>query len=217
MNVMQEVWIRPRKVFRELSTRPIGIADYLLSAAQGVVGLLALSRMNNLGVSAEVGSIFLKAIVQGSVSGIAIIWIQAWIYTWLGRRAGGVATRSQVIHVLAYGSVPLVGSLAIWCVATLLLGNNAFVETPGGQTDNFVALLMTLQILAHVLLACWSAILQVMGLSEVHKLQTRGATGTWLLGQLVAALALLILMLLLVGLGIVPLPQSPGGSPAFGP
>jgi hypothetical protein len=215
MNVMQEVWIRPRKVFRELSTRPIGIADVLLSAAQGIVGILALSRMNNLGLKADVGSIFLKAVVQGSLSGIAIIWVQAWIYAWLGRRAGGVATQTQVVHVLAYGSTPLVGSLAIWCVATLLLGNNAFIEQPGGETDNFVALLMTLQIIAHVLLACWSAILQVMGLSEVQKLQVRGATGVWLIGQFVAALALLVLMIVLVGLGLIPLPQNPGG-PASG-
>jgi len=206
MNAFQEVWVRPRKVFRELSSRPIGIIDYVLSAAQGMVGVLALDRMNNLGLTADVTQIFLKAAAQGSLSGIAIIWIQAWIYTWMGRRAGGVANRTQVIHVLAYGSAPLVGSLGIWCLATLLLGPNAFIERAGGDTDNFVALLMYLQIIAHVLLAIWSAILQIMGLSEVHKLQTRGATGTWLLGQFVAAFALLIIMVLLVGLG-APLPQ----------
>jgi hypothetical protein len=206
MNALQEVWVRPRKVFREMSNRPVGIADYILSAAQGIVGVLALSRMNNLGLSADMGQIFAKAAVQGSVSGIAIIWIQAWIYTWMGRRVGGVANRAQIIHVLAYGSTPLVGSLAIWCLASLLLGANAFVEKAGGETDNFVALLMTLQIIAHVLLACWSAVLQIMGLSEVHKLAIRGATGTWLLGQFVAALALLVIMVLLVGLG-APLPH----------
>jgi hypothetical protein len=206
MNVFQEVWVRPRKVFRELANQPVGIADYVLSAAQGMVGVLALDRMNNLGLTADVGRIFLKAAVQGSFSGIAIIWIQAWIYTWMGRRVGGVGNRAQIIHVLAYGSVPLVGSLAIWCLAALLLGANAFIEKASGETDNFVALLMYLQIIAHVLLACWSAILQIMGLSEVHKLRTRGATGTWLLGQFVAALALLVIMMLLVGLG-APLPQ----------
>jgi len=207
MNAFQEVWIRPRKIFRELSNRPIGITDYILSAAQGMVGVLALDRMNNLGLTADVGQILLKAAGQGSVSGIAIIWIQAWIYTWMGRRVGGVANRTQVIHVLAYGSAPLVGSLAIWCMATLLLGSNAFVDKASGETDTFVALLMYLQIIAHVLLAIWSAILQIMGLSEVHKLPTRGATGTWLLGQLVAAFALLLIMVLLVSLG-APLPQS---------
>ena len=207
MNAFQEVWVRPRKIFRELSVQPIGIADYALSAAQGIVGVLALDRMNNLGHSADVGQILFKAAAQGSISGIAIIWIQAWIYTWMGRRAGGVANRTQVIHVLAYGSAPLVGSLGIWCVATLLLGTNAFVERASNETDTFVALLMYMQVIAHVLLAIWSAILQIMGLSEVHKLQTRGATGTWLLGQFVAALALLIIMVLLVGLG-APLPQG---------
>ena len=207
MNAFQEVWVRPRKVFRELSSQPIGVVDYGLSAAQGVVGILALARMSNLGLTTDVTQIFIKAIIQGSLSGIAIIWIQAWIYTWMGRRVGGVANRTQVIHVLAYGSAPLAGSLAIWCIAALLLGPNAFIEKVGGETDTFVVLLMYAQIIAHVLLAIWSAILQIMGLSEAHRLPTRGATGTWLLGQFVAALTLLLVMVLLVALG-APLPQA---------
>ena len=36
MNAIQEVWIRPRKVFRALAASPIGLTDYALSAAQGV-------------------------------------------------------------------------------------------------------------------------------------------------------------------------------------
>ena len=207
MHALQEVWIRPRKVFRELADRPVGAADFLLSAAQGMVGILVLSRMKGLGASVGVAEIMLKAALQGAVSGIAIIWIQAWIYTWLGRHAGGVASKSQVIHVLAYGSTPLVASLGIWCLAVVLLGEQAFIERPGGETDPFVALLMTLQVSAHVLLAIWSAILQVMGLSEMHKVRTGGALGTWLLGQFVAVFALVIIMLVLVGMGM-PLPQT---------
>ena len=46
-----------------------------------------------------------------------------------------------------------------------------------------------------------------MGLSEVHRMQTRGAAGTWLLGQFVAVLALLLVTALVIGMG-APAPQS---------
>ena len=59
MNALQEVWIRPRKVFRELADRPVGAADFLLSAAQGMVGILVLSRMKGLGASVGVAEIML--------------------------------------------------------------------------------------------------------------------------------------------------------------
>ncbi len=207
MNSLQEVWIRPRKVFRALASQPIGILDYLLSGVQGVVVVLALGRASNLGSKAGVAEIFLRAATEGMLIGIAIVWVQAWIYTWMGRRAGGVATRAQVIHVLAYGSVPMLGSLAIWCLAALLLGNHAFIETPSGDADAFVSLLNAAQVTGFALLGIWSVILQVMGLSEVHQLRTGGAAGTWLLGQVVSGFVLgviLVLVILITG----PLPQT---------
>jgi len=209
MNALQEVWIRPRKVFREISNQPVGATDFLLSAAQGIVGFLAVAQMTDLGKSNGAGQIFLKAALDGSVNGIAIIWIQAWIYTWMGRRAGGGATRSQIIHVLAYGGAPLCGSLAIWCLAAALLGSEAFVQQASDQTDNFVVLLMILQVVAHTLLGLWSVVLQIMGLSEMNKLPTRGAIGTFLVGLLLAALFWLVIRVLMAALGwSVPAPPA---------
>lgn len=207
MNAIQEVWIRPRKVFRELADKPIGILDYLLSGVQGMVVVLALGRASNIGSKTGVAEIFVRAASQGMLIGIAIIWIQAWIYTWMGRRAGGQATRVQVLHVLSYGSVPMIGSLAIWCLAALLLGNRAFIETPGAETETFEALLNALQIGGFALLGLWSIVLQVMGLSEVHRLRTGGAAGTWLLGQVISGFVLgiiLVFVILLTG----QLPQT---------
>ena len=198
MNALQEVWIRPRKVFRDLADKPIGILDYVLSGVQGMVVVLALGRAGNLGAKTGVADIFVRAASQGMLIGIAIIWIQAWIYTWMGRRAGGQATRTQVIHVLSYGSVPMVGSLAIWCLAALLLGNHAFIETPGAETETFETLLNGVQIGAFALLGLWSIVLQIMGLSEVHRLRTGGAAGTWLLGQFISGFVMGIILVIVI-------------------
>jgi hypothetical protein len=188
-------------VFRELAGTPVGPTDYLLAAAQGVASALVLGRMQGWGLTENVGDILLKAAAQGSLLGVAAIWIYAGLYAWLGRHTGGAATRTQLIHVLAYGSVPLAALLGVWSVAALILGTQAFVDKPIGDADLFVTLLMGAQTTAYVLLALWSTVLQVMGLSEMQQVRTGGALGTWLLGQFVVALALAVVALLLVGMG----------------
>jgi len=203
MSPVQEVWIRPRKVFRALAGVPIGLTDYVLSAAQGIAMALFFSRVKSMGLTSDLTEILIRAIAQGTLSGIAVIWLQSWLYTWLGRQSGGVAPRPAVMHVLAYGSAPLLATLVVWLLAVLILGADAFVERPS-DAELFLTLLGWLQTAAFVIPALWSVVLQIMGLSEVHQVRFRGALGLWLLGQALQAL-LSFVFLLSVGM---PIPQG---------
>jgi hypothetical protein len=190
---LHDVWLRPRRVFRELATLPIGRADYLLGAAQGIVSWLALSRAQSAGSDSSIGEILGKAVVIGPIAGLASLFLMAAIYARLGKRAGGVATRSHVFHVLAYGGVPTVASLAVWFVTMAVAGSATFVETQPADADGFIVLLLRAQFIAYLLLMLWSVLLQVMGLSEVQGFAVRKAFGLWMLGQLVGFLAMLLL------------------------
>ncbi|MDP8984105.1 MAG: YIP1 family protein [Pseudomonadota bacterium] len=197
---LHDVWLRPRRVFRELASRPIGTADYLLGAAQGIAGWLALSRAQNAGASSGVAEIFGKALVIGSVAGIASLFLMGAVYARLGARTAKPAARNRVFHVLAYGGVPLAASLAAWVLAALLAGRAAFEAVPHPDVEEFVALLLGVQFIAYVLLTVWSVVIQVMGLSEILGLTTRKAFALWVLGQVVGFLALVFLMVLIASL-----------------
>ena len=203
---LHDVWLRPRRVFRELASQPVGRVDYMLGAAQGIANCLALSRAQNAGASMGLGEIFLRAIGIGSTVGVAGLFLMGLIYTRLGSRAARPAARSQVFHVLAYGNVPLATSLIVWVFAALLTGEATFEVTPHGDVEGFVALLLRMQFIAFLILALWSVVIQVMGLSEVQGLTPARAFGLWVLGQLIGFLALLFLAILLVTLfpGAVP-------------
>jgi hypothetical protein len=183
-------------VFRELAARPLGIADYLLAAAQGVGNLLALCRHVGAGAHSSVEAILAISFAYGAVSGVVSVYLMAIIYGRLGLRAGGKSTTTQVIHVLAYGGVPMAASLAIWVLTALLAGEATFVETPRADLEAFLALLLHLQFTSYVLLFIWSIVLQVMGLSEIQGLTTRKAFGVWFLGQIIGFLASVFLALL---------------------
>jgi hypothetical protein len=208
-----DVWLRPRRVFRELATRPIGITDYLLAAAQGVASSVVLYRTQFTGIHANAAEILETAFLLGPIGGVVSIYLYAAIYGRLGARAGGKAARNQVFHVLAYGGIPLATSLLLWGFMALLIGDAAIVAappsaTPGADADWFVALLLQVQFALYLLLWFWSVVLQVMGFSEIWGLLTRKAFAVWVLGQLVALFAVMILSLVIAVLfpGIAPNP-----------
>ena len=182
-------------MFRELAAQPLGIADYLLAAAQGVGNLLALCRHVGAGAHSSVEAILAISFAYGSVSGVVSVYLMAIIYGRLGLRAGGKSTTTQVIHVLAYGGVPMAASLAVWVLTALLAGEATFVETPRADLEAFLALLLHLQFISYVLLFIWSIVLQVMGLSEIQGVTTRKAFGVWFLGQIIGFLVSLFLAL----------------------
>jgi hypothetical protein len=197
---LKDVWLRPRRVFRELAARPVGIADYLLAAAQGIGNFLALYRTEGAGAHSSVEDILANSFAYGAIAGVASVFLMAVIYRRLGTLAGGKSTTNQVIHVLAYGSVPLVASLAMWVLTALLAGEATFVETPRADVEGFLVLLLHVQFISYVLLLIWSIVLQVMGFSEMQGLTMRRAFGVWVLGQVIGFLASLFLALVVEAL-----------------
>jgi hypothetical protein len=204
---LKDVWLRPRRVFRELATSPIGATDYLLAAAPGVATVIAFYRTPLMvGIHLGARGVLGRAILFGPVIGVLTMVLVTAIYMRLGLRAGGMPARNQVFHVLAYGSVPLAASLLLWGFTVLFVGEAAIVDTPGAEDDAFVGFVLRAQFAASVLLQLWSIVLQAMGLSEVLGLAMRKALGVWFLGQILAALAVFFLFTLLAILfpGLLP-------------
>jgi hypothetical protein len=197
---LQDVWLRPRRVFRELADAPVGLVDQLLGAAQGVVGSLAYCRAEDAGAKFSLGQIFGTALVVGSIVGIASLYVMAVIYARIGTRTAKPAPRRQVVHVLAYGGVPLAMSLGIWVLTALLAGEATFMQAPRADVEGFIAILLRAQFVSYVFLMVWSVVLQVMGFSEILGIATRKALGVWFLGQLIGVLAALFLFVLIATL-----------------
>ena len=203
---LKDVWLRPRRVFRELANQPIGAADYLLAAVQGIATSIMVYRTQLSGTGATPTQILESSFVFGPLGGIVSMYLFAAIYGRLGVRAGGKFARNQVFHVLAYGGIPVAASLILWIFTALLVGETAIVDKPGVELDWFVALVLRAQFVAYLLLLFWSVVLQVMGFSEILGLSTRRALAVWVFGQLLWLLAALFLSILITVLfpGLAP-------------
>ncbi|HWW28398.1 MAG TPA: YIP1 family protein [Steroidobacteraceae bacterium] len=207
---LKDVWLKPRRVFRELASHPVGLTDYLLAAAQGVATSMAVYRTQFAGTHASAADVLQSSLLFGPIGGVVSLYLFAAIYGRLGARAGGTSKRNQVFHVLAYGGVPVAASLVLWALTAFIVGEAAIIDTPvatpGADVDGFVAFVLRLQFAGYVLLLLWSVVLQVMGFSEIQGLTTRKAFGVWVLGQFLALLAAFFLSILIALLfpGIVP-------------
>ncbi len=205
---LKEVWLRPRRVFRELARQPVGILDYVLAAAQGIGNYLMLyqSQVSETHLSAP--DIIANALRIGPIAGVVGVFIFSLIYGRLGARIGGNSTRNQVFHVLAYGGAPVAATLILWGLAFLLVGESALGQAPGAEVDGFVWIIVRLQFAANLLLLFWSVVLQIMGFSEILGLPVRKAFGLWVLGQLLGVLAAFFLAILIAILlpGVVSSP-----------
>jgi hypothetical protein len=206
---LKDVWLRPRRVFRELATRPVGAADYWLAATQGVATSIMVYRTQLAGTNAGIAEILASAFIFGPLSGVVSMYLFAAIYGRLGKRAGGKSARNQVFHVLAYGGTPVAASLVLWILTALIVGEPAIVERPGVEIDGFVAFILRAQFTSYVLLLLWSIVLQVMGFSEILGLVTRKAFAVWVLGQLLALLLTLFLSILIAILFPGMIPSAP--------
>jgi hypothetical protein len=197
---LHDVWLRPRRVFRELAERPVGRVDWILAAAQGVVEVLEFFRTRNVGAGNSLSQIFGSAVLVGSVVGIASLYIMTAIYSRVAALSGNPPVPRRLIHVLAYSGVPMAAALAIWIVVALLAGETAFTTPLKPNVEGFVVILLQVQFCSYVFLLIWSVVLQVMGFSEILGIATRKAFGIWVLGQLVSVLAALFLMILIATL-----------------
>ena len=204
---LKDVWLRPRRVFRELATHPIGATDYILAATQGMATAVMVFRTPLPGAGVTASQVLGSALIFGALSGVVSMFLFAAIYGRIGRRIAGQSARNQVIHVLAYGGIPVAASLILWIFTALLVGEAAIVDRPGVEVDGFVAFVLRVQFTAYILLALWTIVLQVMGFSETLGLTVRRAFAVWVLGQVLGALLTYLFLTILIGIllpGVVP-------------
>ena len=194
---VKDVWLRPRRVFRELASRPIGSGDVLLASLQGIADYVALIRLHVVDSRATTPELLAGALLVGPLAGLIGTAVWAFLYSRLGSRVGGKAGFVPVLHVLTYGAVPRAAVLILWASIALVVGDPAFVAVPPAGTDAFVAVLLRAERIAEFLAFVWAYLLQVMGLSEVFDFKLSKAFGLWVSGQLLVG----ILWLLVLNLG----------------
>lgn len=192
--VLNKIWLEPRKVFRFLNQYKHDKYLILLLVLFGIQKALEkLSSSVNDGQSAIL--IIFISVFFGAIFG----WIGQYIYAVFiriaGNSLGGKADTRSILRVLAYSSIPVIFSLFCFVAKFVLLGNDIFLSD-GSHLGKVAVFLNYSFIILEVILAVWSFVLCVVGIAEIQEFSLLKSLANLLLPFFIISAFVLFFLLL---------------------
>lgn len=202
-NPWVSIWLSPRETIRKIVDRdPTHDVIMLGALAGGLAGL-------NSSLSASLGEApvalppwlvpylpiwtFLSPFI-GAAAGIGAIYASAFVFQWVGRVLGGVASWREVCAASAWAEVPQICLAAVALGLLLVTGvTQAFFPSMPAADPNAAARAARHFTEADgiaVIVSIWSLVIFIQSLAEVHRFSAWRAFGAFVLVTVaIAALA----------------------------
>ncbi len=194
-NPFLTIWTKPRATIRAIVDIDPTYRVIPLAMAAGVVQALDRAAQRNAGDKLPLAGILVTAITLGPISGVVGLYIGGALLGWSGRLLGGRAESEKVRAALAWGQVPLLGSIPIWLVQLGLVGREMFTsETPTLTANPVLGLALMATGLIEILLGIWCFVTMLKCLGEVHEFSAWRALGSILLVVIVIVVPLLLIV-----------------------
>jgi hypothetical protein len=192
------IWTSPRETVRRIVTENPELHVVQLTCLSGVMQVLDRASMRNAGDQLPVPAIFGIALVLGPLSGLFSVWIFSHLCRLAGSWIGGTAPREHIKAAIAWSSVPVICSLALWIPQLALFGSELFTaETPRIDSQSLPLTIAFIGLgVVELVLGVWTMVLLCQTLAEVQ-----GYSSAWRgLGNIALALAIVVVPLVIVGL-----------------
>jgi Yip1 domain len=200
------IWMSPRETIRKIVDRDPNRDVITLGALAGGLAMLNSALGASLGEAPVALPAWLVPYLPiwtflspfiGAAAGIAAIYASAFVFQWVGRALGGVASWREVCAASAWAEVPQI-CLAVVALGILLWTGAAQALLPSiPPADPDAAARATRHFTAGdgaaAIVSLWSVIIFIQNLAEVHRFSAWRALG---------ALILVVLAFAALGLGI---------------
>lgn len=132
MNPILSIWTQPKNTLREMidhKSRSYALLIVLLAAFSSGIITFADSGLFE--------SFSLPIILMISIGSLLLLSIPAWylnalLYTWIGKLLGGTGNWRKMCQVVAAGMIPTIWTMPIGIIAVIIYGKSLFV-TPAGD------------------------------------------------------------------------------------
>ena len=209
MNHLVTIWGSPRATIRDiLDTKP-GKLALPLAATYGIVH--NLHQVMKHGADPSSGStvlwVLLVNVLFGSLYGIGVFWVFSYLLAGAGRLFGGTPSSRAARAVLAWSAVPYVPLLTV-IIPLMLFSGDALIfhsqqdvfRGAAGAGPQLVSLIYPL---GRGVMAIWSVVIAVIGLSEAFGISSARSFLVWALAGAVVVSAVIGASVLLAGIGLL--------------
>jgi len=195
--IFTHIWVSPREVFRYLEQFDHRRFIYPLMIISGIVNSLNQSVSKHLGDDFSFASILFIDILAGGLFGIAGFYFSSGILHWTGKWFRGKGSFDSMLRMMAYASIPAIINL-LFCISLLFIfGKKLFTSELSQYIANSGLVFYYLLILfLQFVIAIWSLLISIIGISEIQKFSTGKAILNLLTAILIIAIPVVILILI---------------------
>lgn len=182
MNTLLSIWTKPTKTIEYvLANKTYSYGFIILLLASLSTGIVAFAGTGFLEDLPLIG-IVLLSILLTYVIAIPAWFINAALYTWIGKMLGGTGKYRQMALIIPIGSIPTIWMLPFNVLVLILYGNKLFDQ----PTENFGITNMSigLYILSNLILigsGIYATVIMSKGIGLVHNFSAWRGFGTIML------------------------------------
>lgn len=199
MNPILSIWTQPKETLRYM------IDQKSMRYALVLVLLAAFSSgIMNFSDSGFFESLSLPAILTISVGSVLLLSVPAWyinalIYTWVGKLLGGTGNWRQMCQVVAAGMIPTIWTMPIGIMAVIIYGKTLFDAPPGefGITNMSIGFYL-LHTIILIGFGIFSTIIISKGIGLVHNFSAWRGFGVVMIFAGILLLLLIIVVIIVV-------------------
>jgi len=195
MEIFTEIWTSPRKVFRYLNERNYDKYVTILLVLSGISSAFTQAASKNMGDKMSISVIIGICIFSGGLFGWLFYYIYAALTSWTGKCLKGEGNTKSILRTISHAMIPSVIALGLLIPQISIYGNEVFKSDGEIISAGLISnILVYLSMFLEFVLAIWTIVLLVIGISEVQKF----SIGKSMLNMLMVGLVVVIPIFLII-------------------
>lgn len=198
------IWLDPRGTIRRIVEHDPKQLVLLLASLSGMSQTLNSAAQRSIGDDLALPYILASVIIGGPISGLIGLYLGSWLLKLTGGWVGGRADALRIRTAIAWGSVPTVWGLVLWIALVLVFRQELFASA-SPLRDSSVALtaFYMLASAAQIVIGIWAVVVFLHCLGQVQ-----GFSAWRALGNVAAAVAIVIVPIVILVLLVADLPPQ---------
>tara|TARA_R110002051_G_scaffold324618_1_gene422721 strand:+ start:1434 stop:2090 length:657 start_codon:yes stop_codon:yes gene_type:complete len=192
--IFTKIWTSPRAVIKYINDNKYEKFVAILLILAGIARAFDRASNKDMGDTYSLWTIIGICVVLGGSLGWIAFYIYAYLVSWTGKWLKANGDQKSILRVLAYAMIPIIVALLLVIPQIGIYGIEVFKSdgdiTSAGLVPN---IFFYGSMILELVLAIWTLVLCVVGISEVQKLSKGNAILNLLLPVLIIAVPILLL------------------------
>ncbi|MBV1923632.1 MAG: YIP1 family protein [Flavobacteriaceae bacterium] len=165
--LLQTIWLKPTQTLKFILEHCPDkfVTGFLILG--GVSRAIDRASNKSMGDTMDTWLVLTIAILAGGVFGWVSYYIYAWAMSYTGKWLKGKAESDKFKTILAWSLVPTIASLLLLVPELIIFGDDLFRSEISNNSDTFIYSYVFFALL-EVLLAIWSIVILVKGISIIQ-------------------------------------------------